>query len=287
MNFTQAQWLGLLPLLLLSATILVLTIAVAFKRHHRGNATCAVIGLNLALLSCVPLLLAEPVTITSLLVVDGFSAFYMLLILATTLATATLSHAYLEGYEGNKEEMYLLLLLSALGAATLACSQHLVSFFIGLELLSVPLYAMVAYPHKGRRALEAGLKYLVLSAVASAFLVFGMALIYAQTGTLLFGELALFNELSVETGVGRMYLLTGTALLLVGVAFKLSLAPFHLWTPDVYEGAPASNRCCWTCSACWRWLRFWRAICWRCARATSSVCWRTRRSRTSATAWWV
>lgn len=236
---TTAQWLGLLPILLLSATILVVMLAIAFKRHHRGNATCAVIGLNLALLSCVPLLLAEPVQITALLVVDGYAAFYMALILVTTLATATLSHPYLEGYAGNKEELYLLLLLSALGAMVLACSQHLAAFFIGLELLSIPLYAMVAYPQKGKHALEAGLKYLVLSATASAFLLFGMALIYAQTGTMAFAELAKFNALGAETGYGRGYLLAGGTLMLIGIAFKLSLVPFHLWTPDVYEGAPA------------------------------------------------
>lgn len=239
MNFTSAHWLGLLPILLVSATVVVVMLAIAFRRHHRGNATCAVVGLNLAALACVPLLFGEPVTITPLLVVDGYAAFYMGLILMTTLATATLSHAYLEGYEGNKEEFYLLLALAALGAMVMACSQHLAALFIGLELLSIPLYAMVAYPHKSRHALEAGLKYLVLSATASAFLLFGMALIYAQTGAMGFAELAKFNELAAATGLGRGYLLMGSALFLIGIAFKLSLVPFHLWTPDVYEGAPA------------------------------------------------
>ncbi|HEY0974514.1 MAG TPA: NADH-quinone oxidoreductase subunit NuoN [Solimonas sp.] len=239
MILDQAQWLGLLPILLVSATILVVMLAIAFKRHHRGNATCAVVGLNLALLSCVPLLFVDPVKVTPLLVIDGYAVFYMGLILVTTLATATLSHPYLEGYKGNKEEMYLLLLLAALGAMVLACSQHLASFFIGLELLSVPLYAMVAYPQKSKHSLEAGLKYLVLSATASAFLLFGMALIYAQTGAMGFAELAAFNTLAAESGLGRTYVLAGSVLLLVGIAFKLSLVPFHLWTPDVYEGAPA------------------------------------------------
>ncbi len=239
MKFASEHWIGLLPILLVSATILVVMLAIAFKRHHRGNASVAVIGLNLALLACVPLLGAERVFITPLLVVDGYAAFYMGLILVTTLATATLSHAYLEGYDGNREELYLLLLLAALGAMVMACSQHLAALFIGLELLSIPLYAMIAYPHKSRHSLEAGLKYLVLSATASAFLLFGMALIYAQTGTLSFAGLAPFNQLAATTDFGRAYLLTGSVLFLVGMAFKLSLVPFHLWTPDVYEGAPA------------------------------------------------
>lgn len=239
MNFTSAHWLGLLPILVLSATIVVVMLAIAFRRHHRGNATCAVVGLNLALLACVPLLAVPATSITPLLIVDGYAAFYMGLILVTTLATATLSHAYLEGYEGNKEEFYLLLLLAALGALVLVCSQHLAALFIGLELLSIPLYALVAYPHKSRHALEAGLKYLVLSATASAFLLFGMALIYAQTGTMAFAALSGFNDLAAQTGLGHAYLLTGGALFLIGIAFKLSLVPFHLWTPDVYEGAPS------------------------------------------------
>ncbi|HEX4896132.1 MAG TPA: NADH-quinone oxidoreductase subunit NuoN [Solimonas sp.] len=235
MNFTAAHWSALLPILLLSATIVTVMLAIAFRRNHWWNATFAVIGLNAALIACVPLLGNEPLSVTPLLVVDGYAAFYMALLLVTTLATATLSHAYLEGYAGNKEEMYLLLTLSALGGLVLVCSQHLAALFIGLELMSIPLYAMVAYAHKSRHALEGGLKYLVLSAAASAFLLFGMALMYAQTGGLSFRELAgQFNLASPS-----LLLLAGAGLFLVGLAFKLSLVPFHLWTPDVYEGAPA------------------------------------------------
>ena len=99
-----------------------------------------------------------------MLVIDNYALFYFGVIIVCTLACATLSHAYLEGYSGNKEEMYLLLTLSALGGLVLVCSQHLAGLFIGLELMSVPLYAMVAYSHKNRHSLEGGLKYLVLSA---------------------------------------------------------------------------------------------------------------------------
>ncbi len=235
MTFTAAHWLALLPILLLSGTVVAVMMAIAFRRNHWWNATFAVVGLNLTLFACIPLFGMEPINVTPLLVVDGYAAFYMALILVTTLATATLSHAYLEGYAGNKEEMYLLLTLSALGALVLACSQHMASLFIGFELLSIPLYAMVAYSHKSRNALEGGLKYLVLSAAASAFLLFGMALIYSQTGTLGFREIAAHTA----SGAGASYLLVGGAMFLVGIAFKLSLVPFHLWTPDVYEAAPA------------------------------------------------
>lgn len=236
MTITSAQLLALAPILLLSATIVVVMLAIAYRRHHRGNATIAVIGLNLALAACLGLIWAGgPATVvTPLFVVDGYALFYMALILVTTLATATLSHAYLEGFKGEREEMYLLLTLSALGGLTLACAQHFAALFVGLELLSIPLYAMIAYPVKLRRPLEGGLKYLVLSAVASAFLLFGIALIYSQVGGLGFAAIGTYFAAG-----GSPIALLGGALLLVGLAFKLSLVPFHLWTPDVYEGAPA------------------------------------------------
>lgn len=243
-GLTPAQWITLLPILILSATIIFVTTAIAIKRHHWWNATISVVGLNLALL---PLLvhfwlpqlwtLPLPQTVTPLLGIDAYACLYMAMILLTALATATMAHAYMEGYGGNREEVYLLLLLSTLGGLVIVCSRHFASFFIGLELLSVPLYGMIGYLVKERRSLEAGTKYLVLSAVASAFMLFGMALIYAQTGTLAFADIGA-RAAAIAAG-DRTVIVLGSAMLLVGIGFKLSLAPFHLWTPDVYEGAPA------------------------------------------------
>ena len=236
MTMTLEQLYALAPILLVSATIVVVMLAIAFKRNHWWNATTVVIGLNLALLSCAWLMLNldSAQVVTPLFIVDGYALFYMGLIIATTLATATLSHAYFEGFKGEREELYLLLALSSLGGLTLACAQHFAALFIGLELMSVPLYAMIAYPVKQRHALEGGLKYLVLSAMASAFLLFGIALIYSQCGVLSFDLVGAFFVAG-----GSPVALLGGALLLIGIGFKLSLVPFHLWTPDVYEGAPA------------------------------------------------
>ncbi|GAC1628344.1 MAG: NADH-quinone oxidoreductase subunit NuoN [Nevskia sp.] len=237
MNFSREAVLALLPILFVSATIIWVMTAIAIKRHHWWNATFAVVGLNLALFSCILAYQVAPRVVTPLLVVDGYACFYMALVLATALATATLCHAYMEGYEGNKEEVYLLLTLSALGGIVLVCARHFASFFIGIELLSLPLYGLIGYLVKERRSLEASMKYLVLSAVASAFILFGMALVYAQTGALGFAEIG--NRLASVSGSDYTVLLVGGGMILVGIGFKLSLAPFHLWTPDVYEGAPA------------------------------------------------
>lgn len=233
----KEQLLALLPFMVLAATVVVVMLSIAIRRHHGLNATLTVIGLNVTLAAVIYVaFVLPPVGVTPLLVVDPFASFYMGLLLITTLACATLSHAYLEGYKGNREELYLLLAMAVMGAMVLACSRHLAALFIGLELLSVPVYGMVAYTFRSGRALEAGIKYIVLSATASAMLLFGMALVYAIAGTLSFDGLA-YTYLGPEAS--HPILLIGTALMVAGLAFKLSIAPFHIWTPDVYEGAPA------------------------------------------------
>lgn len=248
MTVTWQQWLALSPLLAVSATVIAVMLAIAIRRHHWGNATVLVAGINTALVASSvlffgPLLVPDlvpqvlPQQVTPLLVVDNFSVFYTGLILTATLATATLMHAYMEGFPRNKEEIYLLLVLSALGAVLLVHANHFASLFIGLELMSLPLYGMVAYRPRHKKSLEAGIKYLVLSALASALLLFGIALIYAYSGTLAFTDLG--ARLNDGASLDSPYLLVGGALVVAGIGFKLSLVPFHLWTPDVYEGAPA------------------------------------------------
>ena len=112
---------------------------------------------------------------------------------------------------------------------------HFVSFFLGLELLSVSLYALIAYSRTREESIEAGIKYLVLAATSAAFLLFGMALVYAELGTLAFAGL---TATPISTP-DPLLVLTGIGLIVVGFGFKLALVPFHLWTPDVYQGAPA------------------------------------------------
>jgi NADH-quinone oxidoreductase subunit N len=238
-EFTLQHLIALLPLLVTSLTAIVVMLAIAARRNHAMTFILSVVGLNLALLSLIPALEVGPIEVTPLLLIDAFACYYMGLVLAASLACITLIHAYLggnsgKGYPGNREELYLLVLLSAAGGLVLVSAQHLASLFIGLELLSVPTYGMIAYAFFNKRSLEAGIKYMVLSAAGSAFLLFGMALLYAESGNLGFADIgaSLAQESSqlVQIGIGMM---------LIGLAFKLSLVPFHLWTPDVYEGAPA------------------------------------------------
>ncbi|WP_312247172.1 NADH-quinone oxidoreductase subunit NuoN [Stutzerimonas nitrititolerans] len=241
MEFTQQHFIALLPLLITGATAIAVMLAIAWQRNHGLSFVVTSVGLTLALVSIVPALRVAPLDVTPLLRLDAFAYFYSAVVLVATLACVTLAHAYLgekagaDGFPGNREELYLLMALSAAGGLVLVSAQHLAGFFIGLELLSVPVYGLVAYAFFNKRSLEAGIKYMVLSAAASAFLLFGMALIYAESGSLSFSGLgaslaAQGSSLLVQAGIGMM---------LIGLGFKLSLAPFHLWTPDVYEGAPA------------------------------------------------
>ncbi|MEJ7679752.1 MAG: proton-conducting transporter membrane subunit [Segetibacter sp.] len=126
-----------------------------------------------------------------------------------------------------------MLFLSTLGAATLTISRHFISFFIGLEILSVSLYALIAYLRTRNNAVEAGIKYLVLAALSSAFLLFGMALIYMDTGSMDFTAIA--QKLNSSSAL----FITGIGLMVVAIGFKLAMVPFHFWAADVYQGAPS------------------------------------------------
>ena len=224
-----------------------------------------------------------------------------------------LSYGYLRDHETRPLEYYMLLLLANFGGATLVAATHFASFFLGLEILSVSLYALIGYPRLRGDAIEAAVKYLVLAAVSAAFLLFGMALHLRPDGH--DGLLALHAHATARNRRDVCYF-AGLALIVVGIGFKLALVPFHMWTPDVYQGAPApvtafiatvSKGAVFALL-----LRFFRgppdyalaarrqhrlrrcspsppcspATCWRCCRTTSSASWPTPRSRTWATCWW-
>ncbi len=228
--------LALLPLLILGGTAVAAMLGVAVRRSHAFTSALTVCGLALAFVSVFVSATVAPRTVTPLLVVDPFGLFYVGLLVAGALLTALLCVPYLGRMDDNREELYILLLLATLGSCVLAESRHLVSFFLGLETLSVSLYAMIAYTRAEPRSAEAGLKYLITAAASSAFLLFGMALLFSGSGTMVLPTLV---RRLAPGGVPGPFLLVGVALVLVGIGFKLAVVPFHLWTPDVYQGAPA------------------------------------------------
>jgi NADH-quinone oxidoreductase subunit N len=230
-----ADTLALLPLILISAAAVIVMLGIACKRSHALAAALTLIGLAAAFISIAAAVPLAPRQITSLLLVDQYALFYIGLIIFSAAAVAVFSYPYFENHDGHSEELYLLLLLATLGCAVLVASSHFVSFLLGLEILSISLYAMVAYLKDGKLALEAGIKYLILASASAAFLLFGTALIYAVTGSMEFSSI---REVSVN-GSEFPLLLAGIVLTITGIGFKLGVVPFHLWTPDVYQGAPA------------------------------------------------
>ena len=226
---------ALMPFIIVAAAAIGVMMLIAFYRRHALTALLTMAGFAASFFALFYSSSVIPRPVTPLLVLDGYAFFYIGLILAAGFVVSALSYGYLARRGEDPEEFYLLLLLATLGAMVLAAGGHFVSFFLGLEILSVSLYAMVAYIRTAEKGNEAGIKYLVLAAVSAAFLLFGMALVYAKFGTMEFSRI---SGRAAEAG-GDPLVLAGFALIVVGIGFKLALVPFHMWTPDVYEGAPA------------------------------------------------
>jgi len=229
---SSTDLIPILPMILVSIFSVLVTLGIAIHRNHRMAFLLTLAG-QIAAFAVIPLAMSgAPHEVTALIAADRYSLFFAGLILGGSIAVAFLAYGYLQKRAEEKEEFYILLLLATLGSIVLAASSHFISFFVGLEILSVSLYIMIAYLGTEKQPLEAGLKYLILAGASSAFLVFGMALVYAETGTMEFSRIAAASE-------STLLLITGFALIVSGIGFKLALVPFHMWTPDVYQGAPA------------------------------------------------
>ena len=228
--------IALAPYLVLAMTSVIVMLSIAFYRNHKLTVFLTLAGFAIAAGSIGYASLVLPREVTVLLIIDHFAFYYLGLILLAGFSVSMLAYSYLEKHQGHREEFYLLVLLAAIGCAVLAAATHFASFFLGIELLSVSLYGLAAYLRHNNRSVEAGVKYLILAAVSSAFILFGMALVYAETGSMQFNDIA-----ARATGpeVQSIPFLSGIGLIIVGIGFKLAVVPFHLWTPDVYEGAPA------------------------------------------------
>jgi NADH-quinone oxidoreductase subunit N len=170
------------------------------------------------------------------LAVDSLALGMSILFFASGLVTVVLSLRAEAVQEAGSGEYHSLLLGSIGGMVLLAEAESLITLFLGIELLSIPLYVLCASELRRSTSLEAGLKYLVIGSVGSATLLYGLALVYGATGATRFGDIA--GAIGDTVGGGDPMLLTGVALAVTGLAFKASVAPFHQWTPDVYQGAP-------------------------------------------------
>lgn len=232
---TVSKLMALAPVLLLSLTIIVLVLHASLKRDHKSAWYISALGLMITLWGTYYASeYAQQVTV--LIKVDQWGLLFTGLIVISTLTTLAISRDVFLSEGNRKEEYYLLILLSTLGAIVLCQSSHIVSLLLGMELMGIAVYAMIAFPEDDALPLEASIKYLILSACASAMLLFGFALLYAATGDLSFAGIG--SKVGSAYESNSMLVVAGTAMVLSGIGFKLSLVPFHMWTPDVYEGAP-------------------------------------------------
>lgn len=170
------------------------------------------------------------------LLVDGFARFMKLVTLAASAASLLLSFDYLKEARSLKFEYPVLVLLATAGMMVMVSANDLIALYLGLELQSLSLYVLAAFRREDLRSSEAGLKYFVLGALSSGMLLYGASLVYGITGSTAFAAIAAASK-AVDAGQ-NLGLIVGLVFLLVGLAFKISAVPFHMWTPDVYEGAP-------------------------------------------------
>jgi NADH-quinone oxidoreductase subunit N len=233
---TTGDLLTISPLIALTAAPIVVMLAAAFWRSHALALALTLGGLAATFGTLFVAASRNRRLVTPLVAMDSYTLFFIGLLVAATACVAILSWSYLRQLPLHPEEYYVLLLLATLGGAALVASTHFASFFLGLEILSVSLYALIVYPVHRADAVEAAVKYLVLAGATSAFLIFGMALVYAEGGTM---SATGVSKLIAGLGSQSAVVTIGVVMILVGVGFKLAVVPFHMWTPDVYEGAPA------------------------------------------------
>lgn len=240
MEFDIATLLPIAPeIFLLSATCVMLVIDLFLPQERRFFTY----GLALAiLLATLAVVLAVSDTQSQLLlhgayIRDPMADVLKVALLAVTLLAFIYSRRYLEQRDIFQGEFYVLALLAVLGMMVMISAGGFLSLYLGLELLALSLYALVAFDRKSRRGTEAAMKYFVLGAIASGMLLYGISMIYGATGVLDFGGVAK----AVAGGhADQMVLLFGLVFVIIGIAFKFGAVPFHMWAPDVYEGAPVA-----------------------------------------------
>ena len=234
------NWSAIGPELILSLTAMaLLLINVLAKKGAKGSIPyLSLAGIILALLLCVSLWGKAEYAFNRMVVVDNYSLFFKIIFLITAGLTVLMSVRFLQVEEAEYGEYYVLVLFAAVGMMFMASAADLIIVFLGLETFSLAVYVLAGFFRTQPKSNESSLKYFLLGAFSAGFLLYGIALIYGATGTTnLKGIYEFIRKSSLLTDP---LLLIGMGLLIVGFGFKVASVPFHMWTPDVYEGAPTS-----------------------------------------------
>ncbi|MFH2073885.1 MAG: NADH-quinone oxidoreductase subunit N, partial [Pseudomonadota bacterium] len=231
----------IIPEIIITLSAVITLLLAAFGRRESVGAltgAVALTGAGLAMIFTCTLWDGSASIFNNLYTIDNFGTFFKGLALIVSLLVTLLSLRYAERENIIKGEYYSLLLFGVLGMMIMVSSTNFITIFIGLEVMSIAVYVLCGLLSGNPRSVEASLKYFLLGAFATAFLLYGMALIYATTGSLDIREIADY----VASGNFKptpMFMI-GLAMLIVGFGFKTASVPFHMWTPDVYQGAPTS-----------------------------------------------
>ncbi len=235
----EINWQLLMPELIIVLTLLIVLVFDLFdsiSKQVLGWMT--IVGAAIALWVSIQMHQAGTVgtQFNDMFKVDNFSLFFNIIFLVSTILVALISISYLGSGDRKQGPYYLLILLATLGMMLMAAGNELIIVFLGLELMSLSLYVLAGYFRESPASSEAGMKYLLLGAFASAFFLYGIALIYGGAGTTSVPAIAE----AITSPNKSPLLLAGMFLLVVGFGFKVAIVPFHQWAPDVYEGAPTT-----------------------------------------------
>lgn len=235
----EINWQLLMPELVIALTLIIVLVFDLFDSISKTVlGWMTIVGAGIALWVSIQMHQAGTVgtQFNEMFKVDSFSLFFNIIFLVSTILIVLISMSYLDRGDRKQGPYYLLILLATLGMMLMAAGNELIIVFLGLELMSLSLYVLAGYFRESPASSEAGMKYLLLGAFASAFFLYGIALIYGGAGTTSVPEIAQ----AITADDKSPLLLAGMFLLVVGFGFKVAIVPFHQWAPDVYEGAPTT-----------------------------------------------
>ncbi len=235
--FSLSDLIGGMPIIVLSTfTLMAMLVNALVKHSQRIVFGICVIGVIVAAGAAIYIFPLNQTAFSDMLLVGGYASFYSVLFLIITLLSLIMAVPYLEKEQYHYGEYYLLVSLSAIGMMMMGSAGDLITIFIGIEIMSVAFYVLAGYFRSKLSSNESALKYFLLGAFATGFLLYGIALIYGTTGTTNLIRIAA----QYPQAFGEPLHLIGWGLILIGFSFKVAAVPFHMWVPDVYEGAPTS-----------------------------------------------
>ena len=240
MNFDVSSLYSATAEIFVALMILGIMLATAFARKIARGLAYSLTQFTLIVAAFITFFTRDEgrdLAFNNMFVRDALGGNLKLMVYFSMMIALIYGRGYLAERKLDRPEYYLLALLATLGMMVTITANHLLVFYIGVELMSLPLYALVAFDRDAARSTEAGMKYFVLGALASGLLLYGMSMVYGATGSL---ELSAVQKALASSNANLTILHFGLVFLMAGIAFKLGVAPFHMWVPDVYQGSPTA-----------------------------------------------